>query len=135
MPIQVLSNNTELTDVAIGDSYPILVSGSLFESDQITSVLVMVKANETDADSAALISLTITATQTVHGQILVNGTSGTYQVQINLLPADTAKLTPNQPNGTFAGFWEVRLVAVDGSEWSPVLNDSIAASPRLIQAS
>lgn len=134
MPIQILSNNVSLTDVQIGDSYPILISGTVYGQDQIVSSQLVIKQNTSDADGAALVSVTVTATQTTHGQILVDGSGvgGAYQVQHNLLPADTIKLA-QASGGSFTGWWEVRFTCTDGAEYTPVCEQVLIANPRLIK--
>lgn len=123
-----------LNDVIIGDSYPLIVSGTLLVPGTFTVGRIMFKKNVTDLDTAALIDVMVGSSLTSGGQITVDGTSGPYSVLFTLTDAQTAALVGASAQADWFGFWEVRLTTAAGAEYTPIRESRVIAKPRMIDA-
>jgi hypothetical protein len=129
-----LGGSAALVDVIQGDSYPFIVSGTLLVPGVFTSARTMFKVNATDADAAALINITVTATLSAGGQIQTDGTGGPFSVLFTLTPAQTVLLVPTTPQTPWYGYHEERLITAAGAEFTVCREARVLARPRLIAA-
>lgn len=135
-----ITGSAELTDVVIGDNYPTGIKGTLGLPGTIAACRFVVKRNQADDDSLILLDVSVTPTDPSHGAFITDGSSGPYEIDIDLFPADTALLVssldtdPANPTRVFSGVYDIRLTTDEGDEYTPICAQLIRATPRALHA-